>query len=316
MFRKSVLLLITFMCFAFVTQGNSKREKRSFFLLPNGGLFKLVLGVAIPVQLGLKQSMAYGLNFQFQYIGAQNYSQLQVYPPIISRNRERRQEKYNDRTLVLGVAIPVQLGLKQSMAYGLNFQFQYIGAQNYSQLQVYPPIISRNRERRQEKYNDRTLVLGVAIPVQLGLKQSMAYGLNFQFQYIGAQNYSQLQVYPPIISRNRERRQEKYNDRTVTYAALESLMEEFKINGKTCLLRSICDNAMESLHTKENGLYGQIIHILLTPNYGNEEAATNLDSSYLDAQKAGEYGVDCISLYPSCPYGHGILDIISTLLEV
>ncbi|KAK4881413.1 hypothetical protein RN001_004732 [Aquatica leii] len=159
------------------------------------------------------------------------------------------------------------------------------------------------------------LVIGVAIPVQLGLKQSMAYGLNFQFQYVGAQNHSQLEVYPPIIKRNRDKRQIQTNDRALTYAALESLMDRYEINGRSCMLRSICDNALESLHNKENGLYGQLMNILLTPNYGNGNVHTSLDPTYLDAQKAGEYGVNCVSLYPQCPYGHGILDIISTLID-
>ncbi|KAF5307124.1 hypothetical protein FQR65_LT07108 [Abscondita terminalis] len=159
------------------------------------------------------------------------------------------------------------------------------------------------------------LVIGVAIPVKLGLKQSMAYGLNFQFQYVGAQNHSQLEVYPPIIARTREKRQIITNDRALTYEALESLMNRYEINGKSCILRSICDNAAEPLQNKENGLYGQIMHILLTPNYGNENVHSSLDPAYLEAQKSGEYGLDCISLYPNCPYGHGILDIISTLID-
>ncbi|KAB0797489.1 hypothetical protein PPYR_08482 [Photinus pyralis] len=160
------------------------------------------------------------------------------------------------------------------------------------------------------------LVIGVAIPIHLGLKQSMVYGLNFQFQYAQPQNVSQLKVYPPIISRKREKREEMFNDRAVAYAALESLMDRYyKIDGRACLLRSICENAMQSLHSEENGVYGKIMHVLLTPNYGNRGINSGLNPLYLEAFTAGKYGVDCISLYPSCPYGHGILDIITTLAE-
>lgn len=32
---------------------------------------------------------------------------------------------------------------------------------------------------------------------------------------------------------------------------------------------------------------------------------------YVDAKKAGEYGVDCLTMYPKCPKGSGLLDSIS-----
>ncbi|KAF2881346.1 hypothetical protein ILUMI_24825 [Ignelater luminosus] len=162
-------------------------------------------------------------------------------------------------------------------------------------------------------YNSFKLVIGVAIPVKLGLKQSMVYALNFQYQYVAAQNRSQLEVYPPIISRSRDKRQIEKSDRALVYLGLESLMNRYGINGKSCILRSICENAMESLHHEANGLYGHLMHIILTPDYGDGEIDEDLDADYLDAQKAGEYGVDCLSLFPACPYGHGILDLISLL---
>lgn len=69
------------------------------------------------------------------------------------------------------------------------------------------------------------LVIGVAIPVKLGLKQSMVYALNLQYQYVAAQNRSQLEVYPPIISRSRDKRQIEKSDRALVYLGLESLMK-------------------------------------------------------------------------------------------
>lgn len=69
------------------------------------------------------------------------------------------------------------------------------------------------------------LVIGVVVPVQLGLKQNMVYALNFQYQYMMAQNRSQLEIYPPIISKSRERRQVSVNDRALVYLGLESLMD-------------------------------------------------------------------------------------------
>lgn len=71
------------------------------------------------------------------------------------------------------------------------------------------------------------LVLGIAIPVKLGSRQSMAIGWNFQYQYSEAQNASQIETYPPIVSRSRDKRDQKdiWNDRALAYLAIESMLE-------------------------------------------------------------------------------------------
>lgn len=56
------------------------------------------------------------------------------------------------------------------------------------------------------------------------------------------------------------------------------------------------------------------MHVLFfSPEYEYEDGASVVDAEYLDARKAGEYGVDCISIYPGCPLGDGFLDMISVL---
>lgn len=72
------------------------------------------------------------------------------------------------------------------------------------------------------------LVIGIGIPVKLGSRQSMAVGWNFQFQYATAQNVTQLETYPPIVSaaRSRDKREERrpISDREVAYSGVESLL--------------------------------------------------------------------------------------------
>lgn len=63
------------------------------------GLFQLVVGIGIPVPLGMRQSMAIGWNFQFQYAEATNASQLHTYPPIIGKSVQKRDLHVNDRAL-------------------------------------------------------------------------------------------------------------------------------------------------------------------------------------------------------------------------
>lgn len=70
-------------------------------------------------------------------------------------------------------------------------------------------------------------MIGIAIPVKLGSRQSMAIGWNFQYQYTEAQNASQVETYPPIVSRSRDKRDETSvkNDRELAYLAIESMLE-------------------------------------------------------------------------------------------
>lgn len=125
--KASPALLI--LCLILMESGNSAAEERSgrnkrFVVFPFGGTFKvtvnykragtqwiyvvldptpqLVIGIGIPVKLGSRQSMAIGWNFQYQYATAQNVTQLETYPPIISsRSRDKREERgpISDREL-------------------------------------------------------------------------------------------------------------------------------------------------------------------------------------------------------------------------
>lgn len=59
----------------------------------------------------------------------------------------------------------------------------------------------------------------------MGSKQSMACGWNFQFQYGVATNITDLQVYPPIISKSRERRSNYISDRRLAYLSVENMID-------------------------------------------------------------------------------------------
>lgn len=51
----------------------------------------------------------------------------------------------------------------------------------------------------------------------------------------------------------------------------------------------------------------KINNFLFRPN------KNEVDSEYVDAMEAGNYGVDCSKMYRKCLPGHGILDNISYL---
>ncbi|XP_056633415.1 uncharacterized protein LOC130443000 [Diorhabda sublineata] len=163
------------------------------------------------------------------------------------------------------------------------------------------------------------LVIGIGTPLKLGLKQSMAIGWNLQMQYSVPQNASQiLTSYPPVYTGKRsvdslEIYTKQKSDRALFYGAFEEILDNHGLNGKHCLLRSICENAMDSLAHDANGLFGHLFDIILTPNYGTGELSSDLDPVYLEAQQAGIYGVDCKSLYTDCFLENGFLGLFSIL---
>jgi hypothetical protein len=38
-----------------------------------------------------------------------------------------------------------------------------------------------------------------------------------------------------------------------------------------------------------------------------------IDADYHEARRLGEKGADCYYEYPTCPFGHGLLDLISMI---
>lgn len=53
--------------------------------------------------------------------------------------------------------------------------------------------------------------------------------------------------------------------------------------------------------------------VFFRPTYGDGIADEDLDPIYLEAQKAGEYGVECDTLYPKCAMDSGLLGLFSIL---
>lgn len=52
---------------------------------------------------------------------------------------------------------------------------------------------------------------------------------------------------------------------------------------------------------------------LCSPTYGDGVADEDLNSVYLEAQRAGEYGVECDTLYPRCEMDSGFLGLFSII---
>lgn len=67
------------------------------------------------------------------------------------------------------------------------------------------------------------------MPIPLGIKQSMAIGWNLQWQYPCATNITQLQSYPPVVGKSRDKRnienEDRPSDRALAYKGFEDILE-------------------------------------------------------------------------------------------
>ncbi|XP_058116962.1 uncharacterized protein LOC131284569 [Anopheles ziemanni] len=111
---------------------------------------------------------------------------------------------------------------------------------------------------------------------------------------------------PETIFKNRANSEYTDTSRKQMYELVEKLLKGWNRNGRTCLLRTICEVAEAPLG--HNGLIGELIEVIFTP-YETDQ----LDSEYTMAHKYGANGVDCMRMYSECPLGHGLLDMISLI---
>ncbi|KZC06089.1 PREDICTED: uncharacterized protein LOC107194406 [Dufourea novaeangliae] len=172
----------------------------------------------------------------------------------------------------------------------------------------------KHREKRQLLYppplvypfgGNFKLIVGLAVPVQLS-GRILVYGQNIQFQYALPDNAT---FFTNIFEGSSRRRRNAYwNERTPVYDILERELDRRNIDGKSCLKKDICETAATPL--KDEGLLGELLHLLLTPDHGG---APRMDQEYLEAAAAGRRHENCSMIYSACPAGLGILDRISTI---
>ncbi|XP_003690468.2 uncharacterized protein LOC100864219 [Apis florea] len=151
------------------------------------------------------------------------------------------------------------------------------------------------------------LVVGFAMPVQVS-GQILSYGQNIQFQYMLPNNATFFTNYFEDSSRRRRRRRVSWSERVPVYDVLQRELDMRNVDGRACLKKNICEAASTSL--KDEGLVGELLHLLLTPGEGD---AFTMDYEYLEAATLGRGGKNCSMIYPTCPPGQGILDRISTI---
>ncbi|XP_068622863.1 uncharacterized protein [Battus philenor] len=84
------------------------------------------------------------------------------------------------------------------------------------------------------------------------------------------------------------------------YKIIEHMAERYGYSGRPCLLRTICE-AAEVPFTHENGLLGEIGHIIFTPSTTKDPVSHHTDNEYHAAERLGrETEGNCETHFPEC----------------
>ncbi|XP_017857681.1 PREDICTED: uncharacterized protein LOC108610229 [Drosophila arizonae] len=156
---------------------------------------------------------------------------------------------------------------------------------------------------------------GIGIPVEDLPFESVTSGYVLKTEYFlptTAEEITRVYLKPqPITGRDHVGHMEEASDmgsmyRWVIYRGIETVLQNIKLPGRSCLLRVICEHAALPL-THESGLLGELLHIVLTPSSSLDHYALHSDREYLVAERFGKRGGSCESAYghkcPSSPMG-------------
>jgi len=152
--------------------------------------------------------------------------------------------------------------------------------------------IPKSRKKRSVIFptgSDLTFDVGLSIPISALSATSTTFDITVPFTYNLPNSTANL-VY---TGRKIE------DEHSAVFEMIEDLLNKFGINGKACVLRTICELA-ESKGLPYNGLLGRAFETLFLLDYG----LSNTDRlyEYISARMYGEHQGECSSAYPQCPF--------------
>ncbi|XP_063219073.1 uncharacterized protein LOC134529173 [Bacillus rossius redtenbacheri] len=138
---------------------------------------------------------------------------------------------------------------------------------------------------------------GFGLPITVG-HNSLTMGTFIKSVYNLPTNGSE---YNPILF-PLQKRDLQLPGRFDVYSFIEKLIKRLsELDGKACLLRSICETARNPIHTK-GWWIGDLLHIFLTPSSSEEALQSQDGRDYLAAERMGSGSdLDCAELYSECP---------------
>ncbi|XP_017860733.1 PREDICTED: uncharacterized protein LOC108612366 [Drosophila arizonae] len=87
--------------------------------------------------------------------------------------------------------------------------------------------------------------------------------------------------------------------RWAIYKSFETMAIRMNLNGRQCVLKSICESSAAPFDER-NGLLGELLHILLTPSSSMDALSEHTDNDYLQAERFGHAGANCDQVYANC----------------
>jgi len=152
--------------------------------------------------------------------------------------------------------------------------------------------IPKSRRKRSVIFptgSDLTFDVGISIPISALSATSTTFDIAVPFTYNLPNSTANL-VYS---GRKME------DEHSAVFEMAEDLLNKFGLDGKSCVLRLICELA-ESKGLPYNGLLGRAIETLFLIDYG----LSNTDRlyEYISARMYGEHTGDCLTAYPHCPF--------------
>ncbi|XP_013149162.1 PREDICTED: uncharacterized protein LOC106111581 [Papilio polytes] len=243
--------------------------------------------------------------------------------------RQRRYLVYPDggparAQFIIGVGVPVDLK-EASVTVGTVIKFQYDLPTNSSEytsrIYGFANTVSRDMDgdgkeddekeiddhkgnELLENDNDNDTLVDITFDDRR--KRSIMFSEGGSINNIDVSKTNQISLEEAI--RRQEMIDQKHKDETEPqrmnrwdfYKIIEHMAERYGYSGRPCLLRTICE-AAEVPFTHENGLLGEIGHIIFTPSTTKDPVSHHTDTEYHAAERLGrEAEQDCESFFPEC----------------
>ncbi|KPI97112.1 hypothetical protein RR46_05729 [Papilio xuthus] len=245
--------------------------------------------------------------------------------------RQRRYLVYPDggpaRTqFIIGVGVPVDLK-EASVTVGTVIKFQYDLPTNSSEytsrIYGFANTVSRDMDGDGKEDDDKEIDVNhktnellendydndtlVDITFDDRKKRSIMFAEGGSVNSIDVSKTNEISLEEAI--RRQEMLDEKHRDEETEpqrmnrwdfYKIIEHMAERYGYSGRPCLLRTICE-AAEIPFTHENGLLGEIGHIIFTPSTTKDPISHHTDNEYHAAERLGrEAEQNCESFFPEC----------------
>ncbi|XP_055842074.1 uncharacterized protein LOC129909126 [Episyrphus balteatus] len=206
--------------------------------------------------------------------------------------------------LIFGVGIPEEDLDFESLTNGWVLKYEYFLPSNVTQLYVPDRlnIAGRSIPDKIEKYSVE------AVQIESGFDTN-ELDSNLEISANGLNEINTDFDELSEIQENEQKHLSKY--RWAIYSALEAAINRKGLSGRTCVLKSICEAAVQPFHY-QNGIIADLIHIILTPSSSVDELSSHSDNEYFQAEVLGKSGAPCDVIFKDCK--RSLMDIFTNKL--